>query len=99
VATLFFSRDGKDPNRSNQGHELPIDPITQFFQKHDHHYFSKPPGINSHLEPSLYSTYTNVVVEIHENETNEKFTKPGYYWFHLITPKDCQELTDLPELG
>lgn len=79
MATLFFSRDGKDPNRAESKAELSMTTVMQFFQKLDHFYFVDPPGINPDKEPSPYSSYTNVVVEIEKDEINEKFTNPGFY--------------------
>ncbi|BEH09084.1 MULTISPECIES: hypothetical protein [Geobacter] len=99
MATLFFSRDGKDPNRAESKAELSMATVMQFFQKYDHHYFADPPGINTHKEPSPYSAYTNVVVEIENNEINEKFTKAGFYWFPQLQPNDCKELINRHELG
>jgi hypothetical protein len=92
LAKLFFSRDGKDPNRAESKGELSIETVMQFFHNYDHYYFSNPPGINPDNEPSTYSAFTNVVVEIEETETNEKFTNPGYYWFPKLKPSDCTEL-------
>lgn len=96
MATLFFSRDGKDPNRAESKGELSIETVMAFFQSYDHYYFSNPPGINPDSNPSPYSALTNVVVEIEENETNGKFPKPGYYWFPKLSPKDCEALINQP---
>jgi hypothetical protein len=99
MATLFFSRDGKDPNRAESKAELSMTTVMQFFQKYDHYYFINPPGINPDKEPSPYSAYTNVVVEIEKDEVNEKFPKPGFYYFLTLQPNDCIELINRHELG
>jgi hypothetical protein len=95
MATLFFSRDGRDPSRAESKSKLSIRTVMNFFQKHEYFHSSKPPLINPEHEPSPYSAYTNVVVEIEENEINEKFTKSGFYWFPKLKPSDCEELISL----
>lgn len=92
MAALFFSRDGKDPNRAESKAELSMTTVMQFFQKYDHYYFADPPGINPDKEPSPYSAYTNVVVEVEKDEVNEKYSKAGFYWFPKLKPSDCTDL-------
>ena len=96
MATLFFSRGGKDPIRAERQGELSMESVMEFFRDYDCKYSSKAPLIDSDNEPSPYSTCTNVVVEIDKGETNEKFAQAGYYWFPKIRPADCEKLIRLP---
>ena len=36
MATLFFSRDGRDPSRAESKSELSIGTVMNFFQKHEY---------------------------------------------------------------
>jgi hypothetical protein len=98
MATLFFSRNGKDPSRAENKGELTIEKVMQFFKNQDLYYFPTPPLINPEDNPSPYSGYTNVVIEIGNSEVNEKFTKSGFYYFPKVQPSDCKELINLREL-
>ncbi len=95
MSTLFFSRDGKDPHRSNPGYKLSIEMVTQFFSSYSHRYFPEPPTINPDSVSSPFSEYSHVVVEILNNETNKKFPKVGFYWFPDLSPKDCNKLINI----
>ena len=96
MATLFFSRNGRDENRADNKGNLSIEQIMQFFKGHKHLYSATPPLINPDPEPSPYAACSNVVVEIMKDEINEKFTKPGYYWFPELSPNDCEKLANQP---
>ena len=92
MATLFFTRKGKGPYQSSPGYKLPIEIVTQFFNSYDYRYFQNWLIIDPDFESSPLLEYRYVVVEILSNEINEKFPKAGFYWFHDLSPKDCEEL-------
>ena len=96
MSTLFFSRDGKDPHRSNPGYKLSIEIITQFFNSYKAYYFKNLPVINPDSVSSPLSEYTHVVIEVLSNETNKKFPQPGFYLFPSLSPKDCEKLINIP---
>lgn len=92
---VFFAREGTDQNRSSQGIYIDMKAILQHFGETETKYFPGAPLINENKNPSPYSAYTLTVVDVEEDETNEKFPKTGFYWLCQVDPKDCAKLLNL----
>lgn len=96
MATLFFSRNGKAPDRSSPGYKLSIGIVTQFFNSYKGYYSKNLPIINPDSVSSPLSEYTHVIIEVLSNETNKKFPQVGFYLFPALSPKDCEKLINIP---
>ena len=95
MANLFFAREGRDPNRSSQGIHMDITDVVDNFSNKEKIFFRQPPLINPENNPSPYSSYTLVVIEIEEGELSETFPDIGFYYFPNITPAQCVETLNI----
>jgi hypothetical protein len=91
MATLFFAREGLDPNRATSVIEIPLSEFLAHFEGLAATFFSGPPEINPDSKPSPYSPYTLVVLEVEDDEIGAEYSKPGFYYFPSLRPKECAD--------
>ena len=91
MATLFFAREGSDPNRSGLGTEIDLTALSKHYGSVLKQYFVTPPLINPDANPSPYSKPKLVVVSVQPEEVNDVFTKTGFYYLPDVSPEHCAE--------
>ena len=92
MARIFYSKDGNDPARTNQGPHIEIATVATILGKFETKYFQGPPPINEDLKVGLFAAYRHVVIDVDSDETCERFPKPGYYYVCELSPKECNQL-------
>lgn len=96
MATLYFGRNGNDPNRASAGIDVSIQALSEALGRFDKRFTGEePPVVNPGEKAHEYGPYTLTVVHVESKDTNPTFPKSGYYWFPELPPESCAELLGL----